>query len=213
MKLNTVLATLLFLVAAPAAVQAQGTTIVPPGESIEGLTQAEWSRAWWQWAGSFDYGESPVADRTGALCGKGQSGPVWFLAGVYGSQPVSRTCKVPAAKHIFFPIINYVVMPTGPESTNCVSATATAARITDNADLLTLDFNGVEIRRLRNHRQATPECFDLGARTADKLKVYPSAANGYYVMLRPLKAGTYKLSYSGMLPSMSQNVSYTLIVE
>jgi hypothetical protein len=40
---------------------------LPPNESLAGMTQAEWSQAWRQWAGSFEH-HSPVADRTGDLC-------------------------------------------------------------------------------------------------------------------------------------------------
>ena len=43
--------------------------------------------------------------------------------------------------------------------------------------------------------------------------VYPSAANGYYVMLRPLPPGRHTLNFGGVLPSMLQAVTYTLIVE
>ena len=34
-----------------ASVQAQTTTVVPPSDLVNDMSQAEWSRAWWQWAG------------------------------------------------------------------------------------------------------------------------------------------------------------------
>lgn len=91
--------------------RADKTVLVSPGEAIAGRTQAEWSVAWWQWARSFERESSPVADRTGALCSARQSGDVWFLAGTYGTRRTIRACKVPAGKHLFFPLINYVVYP------------------------------------------------------------------------------------------------------
>lgn len=35
----------------------------------------------------------------------------------------------------------------------------------------------------------------------------------YYVMLRPLSRGTHTLNFGGILPGMSQAVTYTLHVE
>ena len=42
---------------------------------------------------------------------------------------------------------------------------------------------------------------------------FPSAANGYYVMLRPLDPGTHTLNFGGVLPGMMQAITYTLHVE
>jgi hypothetical protein len=43
--------------------------------------------------------------------------------------------------------------------------------------------------------------------------VTPSAANGYYVMLKPLSRGTHTLNFGGILGDMSQAITYTLHVE
>lgn len=53
----------------------------------------------------------------------------------------------------------------------------------------------------------------MGAFAEPKYRVFPSAANGYYVMLRPLSPGEHVLNFGGMLPTMSQAVTYTLLVE
>lgn len=42
---------------------------------------------------------------------------------------------------------------------------------------------------------------------------YPSAANGYYVMVNPLPPGKHEINFGGILPDMAQAVTYTLIVE
>lgn len=186
--------------------------IVPPDEIVSEKTQADWSRDWWQWAGSFSRSESPIADTDGSLCGNGQSGPVWFLAGTYGTSRTERTCSIPSGKYIFFPLINYVVMPRSNTAT-CESVRATAHRITDNPAVLLTDIDGVQLDNPEAHRQATNECFNMGARAVPEKDIYPSAANGYYVMLRPLDAGMYELNFGGILPSMSQAVTYTLHVQ
>jgi len=62
-------------------------------------------------------------------------------------------------------------------------------------------------------RQATATCFDLGALADPPQVVFPTAANGYYAMLRPLRPGRYELEFGGALPSMLQAVTYHLTVE
>jgi hypothetical protein len=173
---------------------------------------------WWQWAGSFEYDDSPIADPTGATCQHKQNGNVWFLAGTYGSHRTIRRCSVPRGKYIFLPLINYVVMPCSGDSTcseisTCQSAKDVARDTTDNPSALILEIDGVRITGLEQQRQATPECFDMAAKANTGYKVYPSAADGYYVMLAPLKPGTHVINFGGVLPSMVQAVTYTIVVK
>jgi hypothetical protein len=189
--------------------------LVAPDEPVAGVSQEDWSRTWWQWAASFEQAESPIADRTGELCANKQSGNVWLLAGTYGSARTIRTCTVPRGKYLFFPIVNYVVAPN-PRSTEgltCAQAIATAARMTDGLTRILLEINGQPYDGLVEHRQATRECFDLGELSTPPARLYPVAANGYYVMLRPLPPGKHVVNFGGALPSIVQLVTYTLIVE
>jgi hypothetical protein len=195
------------------AAYAQSGLVVAPNESVGGIRQAEWSRLWWQWAGSFQGSESPVADQTGDFCGSKQGGPVWFLAGTYATRRTIRACTVPKDKYLFFPLINYVVMPPVNDSTTCSSVTKNAAAMTDDPASLILEIDGKRIGGLSAHRLATTQCFDMGAKTREQVRVFPSAANGYYVMLRPLPPGKHELNFGGALPSMLQAVTYTLQVE
>jgi hypothetical protein len=211
MKLSPLLYAACF--AASMNVGAQEAALLAPAEQIGGKTQLELSVQWWQWAASFDQNDSPVADRTGAQCANGQSGDVWFLAGTYGTKRTIRTCRVPFGKTLFFPLINYVVMPSEGGPTNCASVTRDANRITSNPTLLVLDLNGQKFTNLQAHRLATRRCFDVGALTKEKQRIFPSAGNGYYAAIRPLPKGTHTLEFGGVLPSMIQAVSYTLIVE
>jgi len=206
-----VLATLLLSTLAGGAVAADSHVLVPPFENIAGRSQSDWSRAWWQWAGSFQQYESPIADKTGARCGLKQSGAVWFLAGTYGTGRTIRTCSVPAGKLLFFPLINYIVGPAYAGRTSCESVRGLAREMTDGVSSLVLELDGKVIENLESHRQETRECFDLAERVGGG--VFPSEANGYYVMLRPLSRGTHTLNFGGILPSMSQAVTYTLHVE
>jgi hypothetical protein len=201
----------LFSVLTP--INAQTSITIRPGESIAGTSQADWSKAWWQWAGSFGQMDSPIADMSGKNCHLKQSGPVWFLAGTYGTQRTVRTCTVPRDKYVFFPLINYVVMPSSSASTSCASFARTAKEITDQPSVLILELDGRRVEDLATYRQVTRECFDMGALANPKYRIFPSAANGYYAMLRPLSPGRHVLNFGGVLPGLSQAVTYTLLVE
>jgi hypothetical protein len=142
-----------------------------------------------------------------------QKGPVWFLAGTYEIRRTVRTCRVPRGKYLFFPLINYVVMPRTAAGVSCASAVQTAKSMTDEPSSLILELDGRRLDNLTKYRQATKECFDMGVLANPRYSIFPSAANGYYVMLRPLSAGKHELNFGGVLPSMLQAVTYTLIVE
>jgi len=68
------------------------------------LSAADWTANWWQWVFQTPNSVNPNLDTTGAYCGVGQWGPVFYLSG--GGGVINRTCTVPAGKVLFFPIIN-----------------------------------------------------------------------------------------------------------
>jgi hypothetical protein len=182
--------------------------------AVAGFAQADLSQQWWQWAGSFENDTSPIADTTGQLCGSGQQGPVWFLAGTYGSSPAHRLCHVPAGKYLFFPLINYVVMPcAGCGGLTCPDAQATAREMTDAPIGLFAQLDGRSFTALNGHRVASQGCFNMAARVLRGRDVSPSASNGYWLALPPLSKGTHRLHFGGSLPSLSQELDYTLVVE
>src|SRR4051794_36336370 len=80
--------------------------ILPPGSSVADRSSPQLAAEWWQWAMSAPDEENPVTDTTGSNCATGQRGPVWFLAGGFGSSKVHRVCSIPAGKVLFFPVIN-----------------------------------------------------------------------------------------------------------
>lgn len=92
--------------------------IIPPKAHFEGRTYAQWSAAQWQWElEATDIPTSPMVDPNAGTasqpepvdCTLGQSGRVWFLAGVTFYEPdvpVYRSCTVPAGVALFFPVID-----------------------------------------------------------------------------------------------------------
>jgi hypothetical protein len=63
---------------------------------------------WWQWALSIPTKVNPLLDTNGGNCMIGQRGSMWFLAGTFGIDMVTRTCDVPEGKALFFPVINQI---------------------------------------------------------------------------------------------------------
>ena len=198
----------IYLTGAPA----QTPQLLPAAEEVAGASQAEWSKLWWQWAASFDRMASPVSDQTGALCSLKQSGPVWYLAGTYGTHRTVRECTVPRDKYLFFPLINYIVVRGVNSKTSCLGLMSQAAQMTNDAASLVLEVDGIRSSGLVAHRQAPSGRFDVSALSEKPVNI-PAAANGYYVMLRPLSPGVHTLNFGGALPSMLQGVTYTLRVE
>lgn len=182
-------------------------SLMAPAEPVAGASQLEWSQRWWQWAFSFERARSPVADQTGQFCASRQGGPVWFLAGTYGTHRTERTCHVPAGKVLFFPLINYVTFQGSPRRT-CQALIRDAAELTDDPSALVLEIDGRRMEGLQLHRLAGQDCFSLvPGEPAD------AATNGYYVALKPLARGTHSLNFGGILPTLAQAVSYTLVVD
>jgi hypothetical protein len=179
--------------------------VASPTLTIAGKSQEQWSEEWWKWAASFEDDDSPIVDRTGDLCASGQQGAVWFLAGVYGSAPVKRECTIPADKWIFFPIVNYVVASAG----GCAAAVETAREYTDDPEELTLIIDGERIQHVEQHRFPTP-CFSLD--DDEESGEAFVAANGYFIMLKPLSAGHHTIKWGGILKTLRQAVVYDLVV-
>jgi hypothetical protein len=198
--------------------------LIDTTEKINGLTQSDYANVWWQWAISMSSEESPVRDQTGAKCAVGQRGPVWFLAGGYGSSHIQRHCHVPAGKYIYFPVINMLYYPGNEQSRlSCEEAMQSAAVNNDSLQSFRVSIDGHEYVNPALFRRASSKCFDLIARKHDKYThtmVYPSATDGYWVMLKPLPPGQHHLSFGARYyrpgsseGMMIQDIEYMLDVE
>lgn len=195
--------------------------VVATHEEVAGLYQHEYANMWWQWAVSMNSAESPVIDKTGEKCGVNQAGPVWFLAGGYGTSKIRRECSIPSDKYIFFPVINTIFYPSDPEANlSCESVKKEAA--VNNQHLRSFKV-AVDDQVLVNpvfHRVSSNKCFDLVARKENnpkQLEAYPSATDGYWIMLKPLSVGTHRISFHAeyhqpgrIYGKMTQDIEYII---
>ena len=90
----------LFLTSASGVVADPVGPVLPPDSIIADRDLAWYAQDWWQWAFSMPTDQSPIQDPDGRLCGVNQDGPVWYLAGGFGTARVHRTCSVPAGRFL-----------------------------------------------------------------------------------------------------------------
>ncbi len=194
----------------------------PPGAPMAGRSVALLTADWWQWAMSMPDEVNPVRDRTGAHCGMGQRGEVWFLAGGFGSSRIHRVCTVPYGKTLLFPVVNMVYWPArGATSYSCEQARASAALNNDSALDLFVELDGVAAEDVKRYRVSTEQCFDVFGRipVGQRPNGYPAASDGYWMALKPLAPGHHTLKFGGRynrasaaFGRMVQDIEYEIIV-
>jgi hypothetical protein len=221
-------------VAGPAAAN---PTVLPPQSNPYGKAYGEWSGAWWQWALSIPADVNPLLDVTGANAGVGQSGQVWFLAGVWGAEgnvtrgSESNPIVVPADKAIFFPIYNWVEIfapqlddppysvewsPEIEAEYRAYMAEQVEAVLADPSSL-SCKIDGRQILGLAAYRCMTPPGMaymvvlpenNVFGVPADTYG--PSVDDGIWLMLAPLPVGRHTIEFQGGSP---QKVTYYLLVQ
>jgi hypothetical protein len=231
--LTAVAAVLPLSTATPPALAAGGDgdrcipRVLAVNEVQYGMTYADWSAAWWQWAYSLPASENPWFDETGCLNGaNGQSGPVWFLTGVVNASGIAvRDCTVPHGKALFFPILNFEndnVCP--PQNLTIAQLRQAAAAAEDSATALACEVDGRPIRNLQSFRVQSPT-FDITFPDGNVFQFFgcdvppgtygPFVSDGYWLMLEPLSAGQHTIHFHGHVEvpfSFTLDITYHLTV-
>jgi hypothetical protein len=197
--------------------------VFPSNSHPYGLTYGQWSAKWWQWAVSIPSPNSPITDTTGENCDVNQQGHVWFLAGTTGNpidEPVMRTCTIPEGTAILFPMINAEWSTAEGNCPNPVlpptDLRACAKSFMDGVTFLQASIDGVPLNNLQTFRAESP-LFQFTA-VEDNPFAIPegttdSVADGFWVMLPPLRPGTHTISFGGSIgDSFSTSVEYELTI-
>jgi hypothetical protein len=201
--------------------------VFPPSSTPYRQSYNEWTARWWQWAWSVPARVNPLLDETGKNCGQGQSGQVFYLAGVINvSGSATRDCKVPQGKALFFPILNnefdnfVCVDPDTHFTVKQLRAQAKAQMDGATALSATIDGTAIDVGGFR----FTSPRFNITLPSKnlanalgcnDVAGTYgPAVGDGYYLMVKPLSRGTHTVSFSGSLPAFNftLNITYHLSV-
>src|ERR1043166_2405529 len=195
--------------------------IFPLGSSPYGKTYGEWSAEHWKWTFSLPVDHHPLTDT--ADCSAGQSGPVWFLGGTFTTTTegnvtiatATRDCSVPPGKALFFPIINNECSTLEGNGTTDAELRSCAKFFQDHAHDLTCTIDGVAVQNLDSYRAQSPlftygplpdnnilESFGVNAPAGS---TSASVADGVYVMLAPLSAGSHTIHFTGALSLRTAN--------
>src|SRR5262245_41921887 len=195
----------------------------------EGQTYGRWAAEWWQWALGIPAAVNPLTDTTGEDCAQRQVDTVWFLAGSPSSDPVVRNCEIPAGKSLFFPLINnfFGAFLNDPPETRTEEFVREAGSCTEPVEI-SVSIDGFEIRRptrfftgtsgsqspIFNVQLPPGNLPGFDETTVPELVLSPSAEQGYYLFVRPLRPGTHTIRWtaSGCTPQGSQDITYNLTV-
>lgn len=183
-----------------------------PSERIAGSTQVQWIQRYWEWARSFNPGESPSEDNTGHRCSSGQSGPVWFLTGSKKSASIKRECQVPEGKILLVPVINVLAQADSTDRARCDKLHVRLRQYGSSITDLRMAVDGVALKNPEKYYSSTG-CFVLRNNTSGGLGL--ANGTGYWVFLKPLKKGRYEIEFGGRYAAddYKQNIKYILHVQ
>ena len=203
--------------------------IAPINAAPEGQTYGRWAAAWWQWALGIPAAENPLTDPSGENCAQRQVDEVWFLA---GSQigPVIRTCRIPAWKSLFFPLINtfYGAFLNDPPETRTEGFVGRAGRCTSPVKISQLSIDGWKVPQpfrvtgasgsqspIFNIQLPPPgNLFGVDEGTVPELVLSPSAEQGSCLFVYPLSSGRHTIHWeaSGCVSGNVEDITYHLTV-
>lgn len=195
--------------------------VLPPQSRPYGLSYGEWSVRWWQWAYGLPVSGHPLFDETGADCAAGQSGPVWFLGGVFNvsGTAIRDQCVVPAGKALYFPIINVEwdnICPPADPPLSVDELAAMSAWFMSLATGLECDVDGQPVQNVAAYRftgdpfavqMPAGNIFEFFGCSTPAGSYYPLVPEGYFVMLAPLAPGPHTIHFRG---TIGDPVNFTL---
>jgi hypothetical protein len=184
----------------PGANKNVNSAVFPSNAHMYGSSYAAWSAAWWQWAMELPAAANhPFNDDAGFDVTMGQSGNVWFLATAFGT--VTRSCTIPSGKALYVGLLNTEASDLEGLGSTYAERFSTANWLADHIVPASLSFtvDGSAVN-INSYRFTSPE-FTFSAPTP---WIYgatggngTSVGDGYYVMVKPLSAGSHILHCTG----------------
>jgi hypothetical protein len=204
--------------------------IFPPGGKPYGLTYADHIKNFWKWSLGIPAKHNPVNDATGVNCANGQSNtnsPVFYL-GFNNGGISNRTCKVPAGKGLFIPVMHFEKSDKEAPGSSVQDLDTSAKKDQDSVNSLYLKIGDKEYKyqdlvKYRTHTDAFDVTFpDNAIFGVMKGGVSKAVADGFYIITEPLAKGTYPVHFKSSLlctdpgcsePNFAQDITYTIVVQ
>ncbi len=179
-----------------------------------GADMATWGERAAQWIVAQPLAQNPLLDQTGADCGVGQRGPVWFIPPIAGPRVFSgsRTCTIPFGKAILLDIghdLNDYPCPDpsfrpAPGESLYDFLLRTDLPIMNSVNLLDVSLDGQAFSDVLGYRFISPGLFYF---TGDpSLQVFypcitgspqPAIVDGFFMMFKPLDRGPHTILVHG----------------
>ena len=204
--------------------------IFPPGSKPYGLPYSAHIENFWKWILSIPAKDNPINDPTGEKCATGQSNTnssLFYLA--FNNGGISeRTCKVPAGKGLFIPVMQVELTEKDVPGATIEELKLSAKTDQDSVNSLYLKIGDKEynFEDLRKYRTDTDgfEVDYADNRIFGIVEGGPTTgvADGYYIMTDPLQRGNYTVHYKSSLsclepgcaePNFAQDIRYNIIAE
>jgi hypothetical protein len=197
-----ILIVLVSLLAQPVLAKGGNPGVAPPNSTPYDRTYGQWTAEWWKYVMGFPAATSPLNDASGANCGAGQSGPVFFLVGTTGGPAMRDECVVPVGKSILFPVINFIsAVPEDGATAADIQALCSLA--TDFIDQVEASVDGKPVENLMTNYRFPSPIFSFTGAVGNPYAPYyegfreTAFADGYWVLLRPLPRGQHVIHFYG----------------
>jgi hypothetical protein len=194
--------------------QDQNAILFPKTARPYGASLSEWADRESQWVYGLPASNNPLTDQTGASCGIGQEGPVWFIPRIAGPRVFSgsRTCTIPFGKAIFLEIGAYVnewpcpdpSFQPAPGQSMYDFLRSDAKAFMDGVNRLEVSLDGRALDDVLSYRFASDAIFTLtGDPTFATLDAcvtgtpQPAIVDGFFMMFKPLDRGEHVLRVFG----------------
>lgn len=198
--------------------------VLPLDTRVEGEGYPELTARWWQWVMAAPI--EPYLDPDGRLCAMTQYGPVWFLAGTSGDDPVHRRCVVPSGKYLLLAVINMMYSQTTPRSKDeqrmpCDELRSHAAVNNDKLVSAVVLIDGKQVMDIPHYRVRSHGCFPIAVDADGRAgpDVPSASSDGYWLLLAPLSVGRHTIvvganygAEGDAFGHMVQNFEYVLDV-
>ncbi|OUL70969.1 hypothetical protein [Paraburkholderia hospita] len=206
--------------ATPAAEKSTARLVAPRHAHFQGKTYKQWVVSFWQWVNGIDNG--PFYPNPLISCSRpisaGQSGSVWYWTTpspyfhALGVPNAPQVCDqsadvIPAGTSILLATLDTfssTLLPPGAYTpTRAAGERAIADRFADRIQDMFVTIDNVPVNDIESYRVSTDRfTFTAAFRWVFGLpeQIYGTgtgAADGYYLMLRPLPAGPHTIHYGG----------------